>query len=92
MVAFLQVAPALRKVIARIAEQLERRGFAGSRFGGVLGNTLGQHAQFTGMADVLLVVGGLGVEVGKVGEQQHDEHDQRDEQRNDLRTTARSIA
>ncbi|MOA47886.1 hypothetical protein D3C78_1705640 [compost metagenome] len=41
------------------------------------------------MADVLFVIGGLGVEVSEVGEQQHDEDDQRDEQHDDLRTTAR---
>ncbi len=83
-VAVLQIAPALGKVIARIAQQLERRRLAGRRFGGVLGNALGQHAQLTCVGDVLFVVRGLGVEVREVGEQQHDEDDQRDEQRDDL--------
>lgn len=87
-VALLQVAPALGKVVARIPQQLERRGLAGRRFGGVLGDALGQHPQLAGVADVLLVVGGLGVQVREVGEQQHDEHDQCDEQHDDLRATA----
>ncbi|MNF74588.1 hypothetical protein D3C84_566270 [compost metagenome] len=87
-VAFLQVPPASGKVVARITEQLERGGLARGGFRGILGDTLGQHPQFAGMADVLFVVGGLRVEVGEVGEQQHDEHNQRDEQRNDLRATA----
>ena len=89
-VTFFQVAPALGKIVARIAQQLERRRFPGSGLGGVLGNALGQHAQLTGVADVLFVVGGLGVEVREVGEQQHDEHDQGDKQHDDLRTAARS--
>jgi hypothetical protein len=38
------------------------------------------------MTDVLLVVGGLRVEVGEIGEQQHDEDHQGDEQPDDLRT------
>ncbi|MNM62514.1 hypothetical protein D3C81_738500 [compost metagenome] len=84
-----QIAPALGKIVARIAEQLECRSLAGGGFGGVLGNALRQHAQLAGVTDVLFVVGGLGVEVREVGEQQHDENDQRDEQRDDLRTTAR---
>ena len=41
---------------------------------------LRQDAQFAGMADVLLVMVRLGVEVGKVGEQQHDRDDEDDEQ------------
>ena len=77
------------EIIARIDQQLECGGFAGSGFGGVLGNALGQHPQLARVADVLLVVVGLGIEVRKVGEQQHDEHDQGDKQHDDLRTTAR---
>ena len=88
-VTFFQIAPALAEIIARIDQQLECGGFAGSGFGGVLGNALGQHPQLARMADVLLVVVGLGIEVRKVGEQQHDEHDQGDKQHDDLRTTAR---
>ncbi|MOA54122.1 hypothetical protein D3C78_1776880 [compost metagenome] len=40
------------------------------------------------MADVFLVVVRLGVEVGEVGEQQHDGDDQDDEQSGDQRVTA----
>jgi len=67
---------------------VEKRIPAGGGFGGVLGDTLGQHPQLAGVADVLLVVGGLGVEVREVGEQQHDEHDQRNKQHDDLRAAA----
>ena len=90
-VAFLQVTPALGEIVARIAEQLERGSLAGGGFGGVLGDALREHAQLTGVADVLFVVVRLGVEVSEVGEQQHDEHDQCDEQHDDLRATARSF-
>ncbi len=88
-IAFFQVAPTLGKVVARIAQQFERGGLAGSGLGGVFGDALRQHAQLTGVADVLLVIGGLGVEVREVGEQQHDEHDQRDKQHDDLRAATR---
>ncbi len=84
-------APTLGEIVARIAEQLECRGLAGGGFGGVLGDALGQHAQLAGVADVLLVVGGLGVEIREIGEQQHDEHDQCDKQHDDLRTAARGL-
>ncbi len=84
-VAFSQVAPAHVEIIARIGQQLERLGFAGSRFGGVFRDALRQDAQLTGMPDVLFVVVGLSVEVGEVGEQQHDENDKRHEQQNNLR-------
>ena len=88
-VAFFQITPALAEIIARIDQQFECRGFAGSGLGGVFGDTLGQHPQLARVADVLLVVVGLGIEVSKVGEQQHDEHDQGDKKHDDLRTTAR---
>ncbi|MNI33060.1 hypothetical protein D3C73_869880 [compost metagenome] len=88
-VTLLQKTPAPGKIVARIAEQLERGSLAGGGFGGVLGDALGQHAQFAGVADVLFVVGRLGVEVREVGEQQHDEDDQRDEQHDNLRPAAR---
>jgi len=88
-VAFLQIAPAPGKIVARIAQQLERSGLAGGRFGGILGNALGQHAQLTGVANVLFVVSGLGIEVREIGEQQHDEDNQCDEQHDDLRPTPR---
>ncbi len=88
-VALLQITPAPGKIVARIAEQLERGRLAGGGFGGVLGDTLGQHAQFASVADVLFVVDSLGVEVREVGEQQHDEDDQRDEQHDNLRPAAR---
>lgn len=84
-VAFSQVAPAYVEIVARIGQQFERLGFAGGRFRGVLGDALGQHAQLTGMPDVLLVVVRLSIEVREVGEQQHDENNQRDEQQNNLR-------
>ena len=58
------------------------------RFGGVLRDPLRQDAQFAGMADVLLVMVRLGVEVGKVGEQQHDRDDEDDEQPRDHRAAA----
>ena len=67
-VAFSQITPALAEIIARINQQLECGGFAGSGLGGVFGDTLGQHPQLTCVADVLLVVVGLGIEVSKVGE------------------------
>ena len=88
-VAFFQVTPALAEIITCIAEQPERSGFTGSGFSGVFGDTLRKHPQLARMADVLLVVVGLGIEVSKVGEQQHDEHDQGDKKHDDLRTTAR---
>ena len=69
-VALLQVPPALGEIVARITQQLERGGLAGRGFGGVLGDALGEHTQLTGMTDVLFVIGGLGVEVREVGEQQ----------------------
>ena len=68
----------------------ERHGLAGGRLGGVLGDALGQHAQLAGVTDVFRIVVGLGIEVGEVGKQQHDEHDQCDEQHDDLRAAARA--
>src|SRR5690606_1787401 len=52
-VAIGQVAPALLEVVARIAQQPEGFGSTGRRFSGVLGDTLGQYAQLTGVTDVL---------------------------------------
>ncbi|MNG41217.1 hypothetical protein D3C84_1302520 [compost metagenome] len=43
------------------------------------------------MADVLLVVIGLGVEIGEIGEQQNDRQDQHDEQRRDPGAAARAL-
>ena len=40
-VAIFQVAPALAEVVARIAQQAERRGFTGSCLSSVFGNALG---------------------------------------------------
>ena len=76
LVALAQITPAPLEVIARIGQQLERQGLAGRRFGGVLGDALGQHAQLAGVADVLFVVVGLGIEVREVGEQQDDRQDE----------------
>ena len=49
-----------------------RSYYARRRLAGVLGDALGKHAQLAGMADVLLVVDRLGVEIGEDGEQQND--------------------
>ncbi|MCY1413176.1 hypothetical protein D9M71_286020 [compost metagenome] len=84
-----QDVPALLEVDARLLQQLEGLGLARRRLGGVLGDPLRQHAQLAGVADVLLVVVRLGVEVGEVGEQQHDRHDQDHEEPGDQRTAAR---
>ncbi|MNZ58873.1 hypothetical protein D3C78_768910 [compost metagenome] len=89
-VTFVQVAPALLEIVTRLAEQAKRPRLARCRLGGVLGNALGQHPQLTGVADVLFVVIGLGVEVGEVGEQQDDRQDQHDEQRRDPGAAARA--
>ncbi|MNF84232.1 hypothetical protein D3C76_936880 [compost metagenome] len=87
-VAFDEVVPALLEVVTRVLQQgeglcLARRGLAG-----VLGDTLGEHAQLTGVADVLLVIVRLGVEVREVREQQHDGDDQDHEESGDQRRTA----
>src|SRR5690606_41482993 len=84
----LPISPALLEVVARIAQQPEGFGSTGRRFSGVLGDTLGQYAQLTGVTDVLGIVVGLGVDVGEVREQQHDGNDKHDEQRCDQRTAA----
>lgn len=88
LVAVDQDVPAFLEVVARILQELERLALARRRFGGVLRDPLRQDAQFAGMADVLLVMVRLGVEVGKVGEQQHDRDDEDDEQPRDHRAAA----
>ena len=75
-----QVGPTGLEIVAGIAQQGEGFGLARGGFGGILGDTLGQHAQFTGVAEVLGVVVTLRIHVREVGEQHHDRNDQDDEQ------------
>ncbi|MNE78856.1 hypothetical protein D3C80_1752980 [compost metagenome] len=90
LVAVGQIAPAGFEVVACLAQQTECLGSTGGRFGGVLGNTLRQNPQLTGVADVFRIVVGLRIDVGEVGEQQHDGDDQDDKQPGDQRTAART--
>ena len=83
-----QVTPAAIEVVTGVLEQGEGLGLARRRFGGVLGDTLRQHAQLTRVGDVLGVVARLHVQVGEVGKQQHDGDDQTDEQADDQRAAA----
>ncbi|MNZ50599.1 hypothetical protein D3C78_683900 [compost metagenome] len=87
-VALDQVVPALVEVVARVLQQGEGLGLARRGLAGVLGDTLGEHAQLAGVADVFLVVVRLGVEVREVREQQHDGNDQDHEESGDQRRTA----
>ncbi|MNE03452.1 hypothetical protein D3C80_959550 [compost metagenome] len=75
-VAFGQPVPAQLEILTLAAQQSERLGLARRRLDGVLRDTLRQQAQLAGMADVLLVMLGLLVEVCEVGKQQHHRNDQ----------------
>ena len=85
-----QITPASLEVVAGVAQQSKRFGRTGCRFRGVFCDTLGQYAQLTGVTDVLRVVVGLSVDVGEVGEQQHDRNDQDNKQPCDQCATART--
>jgi hypothetical protein len=85
-----QITPACLEIVTRITQQTERFSLASRRFGGVFRDPLGQYAKLTSVADVLCVVVRLGVDVGEVGEQQHDRNNQDNEQSSNQCATTRT--